>query len=103
MKTPVLIPLFLVGLMRVGTGIAAPPADLATASFFQAHTTRGFTLCGDGPHYKLGNRVGLFVDYKAMRPESGALSPLETGLRLNRLCDWAGFSCPRGSVFISSD
>ena len=80
MKTPALIPLSLIGLMRVGTDIAAPPADLATASFFQAHTAKGFTLRGDGAHYKLGNRVGLFVDYKAMAPASGALSSLETGL-----------------------
>lgn len=80
MKTPALIPLFLIGLMRVGTGIAAPLADLATGSLFQAHTTKGFTVYGDGAHYKLGSRVGLFADYKAMRPASGALSPLETGL-----------------------
>ena len=50
------------------------------ASLLQAHTTNGFALRGDGAHYNLGSKAGLFVDYKEMRPASGALSPLETGL-----------------------
>ena len=41
---------------------------------------RGSTPC-DGARYSLGNRVGLFMDYKEMKPASGALSPLETGPR----------------------
>jgi len=79
-KTAALIPLFLIAMIRVGTSIAAPPGDLATASLLNAHTAKGLALHGDGAHYKLGNAVGLFVDYKEMRPASGALSPLETGL-----------------------
>ena len=80
MKTAVPMMLFVVGVMRVGTGIAAPPADLATASLPHTHTTQGFAVRGDGTYYQLGSRAGLFVDYKEMRPANGALAPLETGL-----------------------
>jgi hypothetical protein len=71
-----------IALTRTGTGIAAPMADVASASLPRplATATGSFNL-RDGARYNLGRRVGLFVDYKEMKPASGALSPLETGPR----------------------
>jgi hypothetical protein len=50
MKNAALMLSFVIGQLLVGTGIAAPPPDLATASLLQAHTTKGFALGGDGAH-----------------------------------------------------
>jgi hypothetical protein len=72
--------LLLIALMRAGTGIAAPMADVARASLLQPLATESFNL-HEGARYSLGSRVGLFVDYKEMKPASGALSSLETGPR----------------------
>lgn len=74
--------LFVIGTIRIGPGIAAPPANFATTSSLHAltTTTKGFTLSGDVAHCQLGNRLGVFVNYKEMGPASGALSPLQTGL-----------------------
>jgi len=72
--------MFLVtALLRVGTGTTAPLADLVAAPLLQAQTTGGF-VSSDGAHYNLASRVGLFVDYKEMRPASGPMASLETGL-----------------------
>ena len=80
MKTATLTTLLVIGVIRVRTGIAAPPADLATAALLHTHTTGGFAVRGDGARYQVSNRVGLFVDYKELKPASGALSPLQTDL-----------------------
>ena len=83
MKTSALVMLFMVGVSGVGTGIAAPLPDLATASLRNTHATKGFggfALRGDGADYRLGRRVGLFVDYQEMRPANGVFSSLQTGL-----------------------
>jgi hypothetical protein len=79
MKAAALLVFILIALTSVGMGVAAPMADVATAPHLQPRGTDSFSL-RDGARYKLGSRVGLFVDYKEMRPASGALSPLETGL-----------------------
>jgi Lecithin retinol acyltransferase len=42
MKTAALVMLFMVGVSRVGTGVAAPLSDLATASLRNTHATKGF-------------------------------------------------------------
>ena len=79
MRTAALMIFLVAALMRIDTGIAAPLADLAAVSVRQARANGSFGL-RDGAHYNLASRVRLFVDYKEMRPASGALSPLETGL-----------------------
>jgi hypothetical protein len=80
MKSTARMVFFVTAVLRVGTSIAAPLADLGAASLPQLRTTGSFAL-REGAQYKLGSRVGLFVDYKEMRPASGALSALETGPR----------------------
>lgn len=71
-----------IALTRTGTGIAAPMADVGSASLPRPHATAtGSFNLRDGARYNLGRRVGLFVDYKEMKPACGALSPLETGPR----------------------
>jgi len=72
--------LLVIAVTRAGTGIAAPMADVARASLPQPRAMATFSL-RDGAHYKLGSRVGLFADYRELKPASGALSPLETGPR----------------------
>jgi len=71
-------------LSRAGVGMAAPMANVAAASpsqpHAQHHAAASFNL-RDGARYNLGNKVGLFVDYKEMQPASGPLSALETGPR----------------------
>jgi hypothetical protein len=74
--------LLVMALARTATGIAAPMADLASASPPRSHATSAASFnLRDGARYNLGKRVGLFVDYKEMKPASGALSPLDTGPR----------------------
>lgn len=80
MKTATLTTLLVIGVMHVGTGIAAPPTDLANAALVHTRTTEGFAVLDDGARYQLGNRLGLFVDYKELKPASGALSALQTDL-----------------------
>ncbi len=80
MKGAALMMVLVMALTCAGTGIAAPMADLTSASLPQPPATHSFRL-RDGAHYALGSRVGLFVDYKEMKPASGASSPLETGPR----------------------
>lgn len=86
MKAVAVTMLVSIALTRIGTGIAAPMADLARASLARSRAIEtaalrdGFLISGDGARYKLGSRVGLFVDYKEMKPANGALAPLETGL-----------------------
>ncbi len=73
--------LLVIGLIHIETSFAAPPANLAAAASLHAHPTiNRFALRGDGAQYKLARGVALFVDYKEMKPMSGALGPLETGL-----------------------
>jgi hypothetical protein len=79
MKSTALTVFLLTDLMRFGMGIAAPMADVARASLLQSHNAESFAL-RDGAHYYLSKKLALLVDYKEMKPASGALSPLETGL-----------------------
>ena len=79
MKVRALTILLAALLTRVRAGMAAPLADLAAVSRPPAQTAKAFEL-REGVRYNLGRKVGLFVDYKEMRPASGALSPLDPGL-----------------------
>ena len=79
MKVRALTMLVAAILTRVRTGMAAPLADLAAVSRPLAQTAKVLEL-RDGVRYTLGGKVGLFVDYKDMRPSCGALSPLDPGL-----------------------
>jgi hypothetical protein len=80
MKGAALMMFLVMALTCAGTGVAAPMADLTTASLPQPRATHSFGL-RDGAHYALGSRVGLFVDYKEMKPASDALGRLDTGPR----------------------
>lgn len=82
-KAAISVIFLMIALTRTATGIAAPMADVASASPPRSHattSTASFNL-RDGARYNLGRGVALFVDYKEMQPASGALSPLETGPR----------------------
>jgi hypothetical protein len=80
MKGAALMMFLVMALTCAGRGVAAPMANLTRASLPQPRATYSFAL-QDGAYYTLGSRVGLFVDYKEMKPASGASSPLETGPR----------------------
>ena len=80
MKTAAVMMLFVIGVIRVGPGVAAPLADLTTASLLRAYQAGSFVVHSDGAHYRLGSGVGLFVDYKEMTPANAAFSALQTGL-----------------------
>ena len=86
MKAVAVTVLVSIALTRVGTGIAAPMADLARSPLNQPRALEtsalrdGFLILPDGARYSLGSRVGLFVDYKEMKAVNGALGSLETGL-----------------------
>jgi hypothetical protein len=79
MKATALTVFLMTGLTRLGLSVAAPMADVARASPLQPRNAESFAL-RDGAHYYLGKKLALFADYKEMKPASGALSPLETGL-----------------------
>ena len=84
MKAVTVAMMLSIALARIGMSVAAPMADLATAPSLQpreagAAALRNVSLTRDGAHYKLGRRVGLFVDCKELKPANCALGPLETG------------------------
>jgi len=80
MKSTALTVFLLTALTRLGMGVAAPIADVARVSLLPPRNAESFAL-RDGAHCYLSKKLALFADYKEMKPASGALSPLETGLQ----------------------